>query len=324
MLNRLLSALIPQKLQKKTFAPMAGLCLTLSELIALKRYTRTKKHRAKSAATQPGVYRSSRKGRGMDFAEVRHYQAGDEIRHMEWRVTAKTGKPHIKRYEEERERPVVLMVDFNPSMYFGTRTAFKSYVAAQLAALIAWHANTAGDKVGALVYADDSHHEIIPKSREAGVLPLLALLSRYTNDYQQQRQKDKKETMVDTFVRLRHVVKPGSLIVLISDFYTLNPSAIQQLSRLRQHNEFLAYHITDPLEAAAPIPGIYPMTDGQTTLHINTQNKKLSRAYNDACLLQQHKIKDTFHRLATPYIQVLTSADLPLLVHQTFPGRNHG
>lgn len=321
MLSRLFSK---SKTPVQATTTATGLYWSLSELIALKRYARKQKPHALSTTITSGAYHARRKGRGMDFAEVRHYQAGDEIRHMEWRVTAKTGKPHIKLYEEERERPVVLMVDFNPSMYFGTRTAFKSYVAAELAALIAWHANAAGDRVGALVYASGSHHEITPKSREAGVLPLLALLQEYTHDYQKQREKDKKETMEQAIIRLRHVIKPGSLIVFISDFYTLNTPAIQQLNRLRQHNEFLAYHITDPLEVEAPIPGVYPMTDSHAILNINTQDKHLAQAYNDACALQLQHIQETFKKLATPYIQVMTSSELPLLVQQTFPRKSHG
>ncbi len=321
MLSRLFST---SKTPVQATTTTTGLCWSLPELIALKRYAHKQKPHTSSTATASGGYQARRKGRGMDFAEVRHYQAGDEIRHMEWRVTAKTGKPHIKLYEEERERPVILMVDFNPSMYFGTRTAFKSYVAAELAALIAWRANAAGDRVGALVYTSESHHEITPKSREAGVLPLLALLHEYTHDYQKQREKDRKETMEQAIIRLRHVIKPGSLIVLISDFYTLNTPAIQQLNRLRQHNEFLAYHITDSLEVEAPLPGVYPMTDSRTVLNINTQDKNLADAYSQACAQRLQHIKETFKKLATPYIQVMTSSALPLLVQQTFPRKSYG
>lgn len=320
MFNRLFSRLKPNP---HTYPPSYGLCWSLSELIALRRYAQKKSASTTQTSIQPGGYRSRRKGRGMDFAEVRHYQAGDEIRHMEWRITAKTGKPHIKLYEEERERPVVLVVDFNPSMYFGTRTAFKSYVAAELAALIAWQANGVGDKVGALIYASDTHHEITPKSREAGVLPLLALLHQYSSNYQKQQEKNKQETMTEAFIRLRHVIKPGSLIVLISDFYTLHYPAIQQLSRLKQHNELLAYHITDPLEVEAPPPGIYPITDGLSRLNMNTLDKKFAQNYSEHCTERLQYIKDNFKKLAIPYIQVMTSTNLPRLTHQTFPRRSY-
>ncbi len=109
-----------------------GVTAELSELIALQRYAqKAHYYPVGRAAKGSGHHLSKLRGRGMDFSEVRNYQAGDEIRHMEWRVTARTGKPHIKLYQEERERPVVLVIDFNPSMYFGTRLAFKSVVAAQ-------------------------------------------------------------------------------------------------------------------------------------------------------------------------------------------------
>src|SRR3989338_6681623 len=96
-----------------------GITTELNELIALQRFARAVRYRPDQRAASAGNHLSKRRGRGMDFAEVRNYQAGDEIRHMEWRITARTGKPHIKLYQEERERPVVIVADFAPSMYFG-------------------------------------------------------------------------------------------------------------------------------------------------------------------------------------------------------------
>ncbi len=129
-----------------------GVSVELNELIALQRYARRVNYKPLYSAVQAGNHLSKLRGRGMDFAEVRNYQAGDEIRHMEWRVTARTGRPHVKIYQEERERPVVILTDFNPSMYFGTRIAFKSVVAARMAAMIIWTAVKQGDRVGGLFF----------------------------------------------------------------------------------------------------------------------------------------------------------------------------
>lgn len=302
-----------------------GLSWTLPELIALKRHAHHSKClSSKISAQQQGLYRANRKGRGMDFAEIRHYQAGDDIRHMEWRVTAKTGKPHIKLYEEERERPIILVVDFNPSMYFGTKSAFKSYIATELAAVIAWYANAMGDKIGGFIFTNESHQEITPKGREAGVLPLLATLAECSQNWKRKHELDKKEALSNALVRLRHSVKPGSLIVFISDFYTLDKTAIQQLGRLRQHNEILAYHITDLLERQAPPQGIYPLTDGKKLSAINTFDKKFHQAYNEACVLRLKYVKEAFQKLTASYIHVTSGHDLATLVYQTFPRRHHG
>ena len=134
-----------------------GVTAELNELIALQRYAQIGHYRPKGRSLRAGQHLSKLRGRGMDFAEVRHYQAGDEIRHMEWRVTARTGRPHVKLYQEERERPVIILADFSPSMYFGTRLAFKSVVAARLAALLAWTVVKQGDRVGGLLFSAFKH-----------------------------------------------------------------------------------------------------------------------------------------------------------------------
>jgi uncharacterized protein (DUF58 family) len=301
-----------------------GISATLSELIALRRVTQSRRLSTASHSSRIGMHRSRARGRGMDFTDVRNYQAGDEIRHMEWRVTARTGRPHIKLYEEERERPVVILTDFNPSMYFGTRVAFKSLIAAKLASLIAWTANATGDRVGGLVFSSNAHHEFMPKSRDAGVLPLLASLAKYTALHEQQHHKDKPQALYDSLLRLKRVTKPGSLLVLISDFYTMNDAAEHHLNRLRNHNDILAYHICDPLELSAPMPGLYPMTDGIKTLCLDTTNRHLAQTYNQACHERVQSLKNQFKRLSIQYIQVSTQQDLPILVHQTFPRRAHG
>lgn len=302
-----------------------GVIATLAELIALRRLTKpTRLSMVSNRATAAGLHRSRTRGRGMEYTDVRNYQAGDEIRHMEWRITARTGRPHIKLYEEERERPVVILVDFNPSMYFGTRIAFKSLIAAHLASLIAWTANSTGDRVGGLAFSSNIHHEFMPKSRDVGVLPLLASLAQYTTYYEQQNHKDKPQALYDALLRLKRVTKPGSLLILISDFYTMNEAAEQHLSRLRSHNDILAYHICDPLELTSPMPGFYPMTNGVNTLCLNTTDKLMARAYTKTCDERIETLKNQFMRLGAQYIQVSTQQDLPLLVHQTFPRRTNG
>src|SRR5262245_26271451 len=144
-----------------------GLFVEIEELIALQRLVK----RAFLYPEGRGFrvqdnHQSPVRGRGMDFSEVRGYQPQDDIRRMDWRVTARTGRPHIKVYQEERERPVVFLVDFSASMYFGTRIAFKSVVAARLAALLAWTVNQQGDRVGGLLYSANLHKELPPKGRE--------------------------------------------------------------------------------------------------------------------------------------------------------------
>lgn len=298
-----------------------GVWVELKELIALQGCAQRVKYKPKGAALKAGSHLSKVRGRGMDFAEVRNYQAGDEVRHMEWRITARTGRPHVKLFQEERERPVVLLMDFNPSMYFGTRHAFKSVVAAQLAAIIAWTVVKQGDRIGGLLSSAETHDEFVPRAREKAVLPLLAALSDYTKKMNGHHQAAR--LLSDSLIRIRRVVRPGSIIVIISDFYTMDADSIKHLSRLRSHNDILAYQITDPLEIAPPKPQQYSLTNGGHTLLLDTGIDSISKAYQEYCEQRQGVLQGDFDRLLIPCTQVSVEADLPSLVRQTFPGRSH-
>lgn len=303
-----------------------GITIDLPELIALRRYAQmTRHHTEGKAATRVGHHQSQRRGRGMDFSEARNYQAGDEVRHMEWRVTARTGRPHVKVYHEERERPVVIFSDFNPSMYFGTRIAFKSVTATRLAAIIAWTVTQQGDRVGGLIFSAQTHHEFLPRSRQTGVLPFLASLSQYSqllSSFVESPQE--QDNFNHALRRLRRVTKPGSRVVLISDFYGLNENSEKYLSRLCGHNDVLAYHICDPLELAAPQPQVYTITDGKQELILDTTLDSVRFDYQFYCEQRLRDIHALFKRLNIQCTQVTANLDLALLVKQTFPWRVHG
>jgi len=301
-----------------------GVIAELKELIALRRAAQAVCYRPEGRVMRAGSHLSKMRGRGMDFAEVRNYQAGDEIRHMEWRVTAKTGRPHVKLYQEERERPVVILADFNPSMFFGTRIAFKSVVAARLAAVLAWTTVRQDDRVGGLVFSATEHDEFTPRGRDSGVLPFLASLSEYTRDYKVAVEPSASTSLSAALMRLRRVARPGSLLVLISDFYNLDPGCEQHLSRLRSQNDVLVYHICDPLELAPPKPQQYAMTNGKQEILLDTTQASVTRAYQDYCEQRIAELKGLFKRLQIQYEQVTAETDLPLLVRQTFPRRSNG
>lgn len=300
-----------------------GVVASLDELIALRRFAQTVPSQHNVKTRRAGKHLSKIRGRGMDFSEVRNYQAGDEIRHMEWRVTARTGRPHVKIYQEERERPVIILTDFNPSMIFGTRTAFKSVVAARLAALLAWTVMKQGDRIGAFIFSATRHSELNPRGRAAGVLPLLATLSDYTLQTHAERQQ-KPRNLSDALIRMRRVIRPGSILVLISDFYSMDSDCEKHLNRLRAHNDVLAYHICDPVELAPPKPGQYAMSNAEQEIIVDTSSKSVHAAYAHYCDQRIQLLKDQCTRLQTQYVQVTASIDLPQLVRQTFPRRMRG
>lgn len=299
-----------------------GVTTEISELIALQRFARAVRYQPDQRTARAGNHLSKRRGRGMDFAEVRNYQAGDEIRHMEWRITARTGKPHIKLYQEERERPVVLVADFNPSMFFGSRHAFKSVLAARLAAMLAWTAVKQGDCVGGIFFSANKHNEYTPRAREAGVLALISALCDYSRALPSQPSESK--SLAHALKRLSRVTRPGSILVLISDFYQFDTECSQLLTRLRGHNDVLAYHVCDPLELAPPKPQHYAVTNGCEEILFDTTNHAVTQAYQQHCDDRINTLQQQFKRLNIPLIQLTPEDDIPRLVYDTFPRRQHG
>jgi uncharacterized protein (DUF58 family) len=263
-------------------------------------------HRARQSMA--GGHDSRFRGRGMEFAESRIYQPGDDVRSIDWRVTARTGRPHTKLFQEERERPVILLVDLGASMFFGTRTAYKSVLAAECAALIAWAAMRGGDRVGALVAGRSAHMESKPVSGRRGVLRVLravAALSRQATDDEEQQIR-----LADSLLRARHVARPGSLLVVISDFYSLDEEAAGHLTRMRQHNDMLACWIHDVLEGEPPPPGRYGVTDGWQTATLDTLSSRARARYRANFADQFEGLRTTLGKLKIPLLPIATGDDV--------------
>ena len=208
------------------------------------------KHKIKSA--QAGQYLAPHKGRGMEFAEVRQYQYGDDIRAIDWRVTARTGDVHTKLYQEEKERPVFVFTDLSNSMLFGSQLLLKSVQAAHLSALVAWSASHRGDRLGGIVFSEYGHHELKPTARDKGVLALCHQLVDIHKQALLNREMSEVKRFEENLKRLCHLAKPGSLIYLISDFNDLDDASFKQLERLARHCELIGCHITDPFELKLP------------------------------------------------------------------------
>jgi uncharacterized protein (DUF58 family) len=174
-----------------------------------------------------GAYLAKTKGRGMEFDEARHYQAGDDIRAIDWRVTARTGKTHTKLYREEKERPVFVLTDLSSSMQFGTQFLFKSVQAAHLSALIAWSARKRGDRIGGLVFNQHQHIECKPFTRQKAVLSLLNSMIKVQQGAKlgAQTTNQEKITLGNACARLRRLAHPGSLIFILSEFSQLDEVA---------------------------------------------------------------------------------------------------
>jgi uncharacterized protein (DUF58 family) len=201
-----------------------------------------------------GSHLSAQRGRGLEFQEVRPYVSGDDPRTIDWRVTARRGKPHTKLFREERERPVWLLADLNRSMFFGTRRQLKSTVVVRAAALLAWSAALAGDRVGAVVVGASTSRIIPPRAREAGVLPVLGALQ----EMQPEGPGPVSDGLTSGLRSLAPLIHPGSLVLVLSDYASLDSRAdtlerdsTAQWAALAVHNEFRLFWVTDPLEKQA-------------------------------------------------------------------------
>jgi len=294
----------------KPSAPNPNVRVSIDDLIGLRRRVEGLKlergQRSHSAIT--GVHRSRFRGRGMDYLESRHYQAGDDIRNMDWRVTARAGRPHVKLYEEERERPVVTLVDLGPSMYFGTRGAFKSVVAARLAALVGWTAIANHDRIGAVLF-NGEHHELQPAGGRRSVLHLIRALAQAGEPASGLARRAEAGALSKALARLRRVARPGSLLFLISDFYSADEESGRHLSQLRRHSDIVACQVADPLEVAPPPAGRYGVTDGNRAAVLDTRSQLVRSSYESRLARQRATILGLTAERGIPLVRVSTEDD---------------
>ena len=247
-------------------------------------------------AKQGGAYLSSFKGRGMEFDESRIYQAGDDIRNMDWRVTARTGTAHTKVFREERERPILLWLDLNDSMMFATRNKFKSVIAAEVATLIAWSAAKNNDRIGGLIFSTDEHVEIKPRRGKTAVLDFIGRCTKH-RAWSTKKAANKRAAAeitsdkVTAVSRLRSVTHPGSLIFMISDFRDMNEKAFAHIANIARNNDIIMVSISDPIEHDLPVSGTYKLTDGVKELQIQTSSNKTRDKYHQRYLDHQNQLE---------------------------------
>ncbi|WP_430462683.1 DUF58 domain-containing protein [Thalassolituus sp. LLYu03] len=253
-----------------------------------------------------GTHSSAIRGRGIDYAEVRAYQPGDDIRAMDWRVTARTGDAHIKVFREEKERPVIIVCDLRATMQFGTRRAFKSVVAADLAALLAWSALDHGDRIGALLFSDNTETDIRPKPGRRQVLHLLNALTGV------QAGEPEEGRLAQICRHLRRIVRPGSAVYFISDFAGFDDDCERQLYNIGQHSDLVAIRLTDPLDAQLPPPGHYSIRHGDTRRVLNTASAATRAAYEADFVQRANALQAQMNRLRIPLISLSTADADPL------------
>ena len=294
---------------------VSGVDLETAELIHMRHHvgavSRGKHNQALSVLAGSSI--SPFKGRGIDFEEVRRYQPGDEIRHMDWRVTARSGEPYLKLFREEREQPVFFLVDFSASMLFGTKVAFKSVMAARVGTLFAWASLKHGDQVGSVIFSDQDHVALRPQGGRAGVLCFIRALTDLHRRARNRQHADCSATcgsMVQALNRLTRIARPGSRLFLISDFRSFDDQAFSALIRLRTHHELIALMIFDPVEAIPPPPGCYRISNGTRSVTIDTSVASFVTDYRATFAQLRQHIETTGRRVGMGVLPISTEQSL--------------
>lgn len=276
------------------------------------------RYKTLAKAQLAGGHLSPIKGRGMEFNECRPYQPGDDIRSIDWRITARTGKTYSKLFSEEKERPVFVLLDLSKSMFFGSQHKLKSVQACHLTALLAWATKQKSDRVGGIIIGEFGHKELKPQRQQRGIMQLLSCA---VNLHNQQLDKGdisnetpQTESLTSALARLRLLCKTGSHIMVISDFLALDEQAEKQLSLLKRHNEVEAWQIFDPLELALPeLSGSLPLavSNGHAQGFINPGNTKNRQRYQAEADSRQRRIKDIMSKNGVRHHRI--SSGEPLL-----------
>lgn len=282
---------------------------SLQSLLRLQVQVRTlnlaKRH---ALAKHVGIHRSRFKGRGMDFAESRPYQPGDDVRTIDWRVTARSGKVHTKVFQEEREKPILVWLDLRAPMFFGTRGSFKSVVAAEVAALLLWKTLSEGDRAGGMLQDDTDIQEFKPSRSRSSALHFMRELATVT-----QKEPDVNATiqpgqvLIESWQRLRRVTEPGTQVFVISDFRAVSDKAFSQLAMINRNSQLVLVSIRDPFEDQLPVQERLRLTDGKKSLWINLRQKLWRQNYENRAERLRTNLKQFTDKHQIPLIQLATN-----------------
>ncbi|ERP93473.1 hypothetical protein Q666_09225 [Marinobacter sp. ES-1] len=302
--------------------------ITLPELVRLQADARALKLPSARPvrSRQAGLRQSRQRGRGMTFAEVRQYQPGDDIRSIDWRVTARRQSPHTKLYEEERERPVLLIADLGPTLFFASTGAYKQVRCAQVTTLLAWLALWAGDQVGGLVFNDQELEVLRPARRKKSVLRLLDALASQQHKPDVPPRPSAPDHGLDTaLAEARRVAHTGSRIFIISDFMNISDNTTSLLGALGRHNTVSALRIMDPLEKQLPDSGQFAVAGPEGPIWFDASNPAFKKAWQEKVVTHERLLEDCFRTSGVQAATIMTSEEPAAALRQLLgPGGRIG
>lgn len=254
-----------------------------------------------------GRHGSKFRGRGINFEELRSYKVGDDVKSIDWKVTLKTGTPHIRVYSEEKDRNVILCVDQTESMFFSSIDTMKSVVSAELAALCAWRALSDNDRVGAILMSNEENKYYSPKRGNKELVKLLTDITKTNQDlvFHKEKYLQKKDNKIKKTLDILLSNKTSqSIIIIISDFYNLSNESINKMKVLQEHNDILCIDIIDELEKNWKEQDDLIFSDGIMQLNITKkdENEKVSNFF-----------VDKYNKKTSSLLKVLQAKGLPLI-----------
>ncbi|MRK22070.1 DUF58 domain-containing protein [Pseudomonas sp. JG-B] len=293
-------------------APDGFVYASLAQLMALEQRARGLSFLSRQPLSSilSGSHASRLRGRGLSFDELRHYIPGDDLRHLDWRASMRFGKPFVRTYTEERDRPTLVVVDQRMNMYFGSRRNFKSVTAAELAALSAWVAFHAGDRVGGLVFNDQRLEHIRPLRSRNRVQALCAAVVRANQGLNATMPDSEDNDQLNNVLRsCIGVAGHDHLICIISDFAGVTSQTVQLLRQLSAHNDVIAMQVYDPLALNVPEKGRVTVTQGELQVELEVERRQVHRPLGEFLSGRLRDVAELLRRSQVPVMMISTGED---------------
>jgi len=255
-----------------------------------------------------GKHASKLRGRGLDFEEVRNYVPGDDIRNIDWKVTARTQKTHSRVYSEEKEKPALIVVDQSKSMFFGSQRKTKAVVAAELAALAAFRVLKEGDRVGGVIFADQGIDVIFPKRDRKNILRFLEKIVQRNRELIDSEPVEFDKALPFAMGKVKNIVTHDFMVIVISDFQRYNPELIKFLTRIAQHNDLILAKVFDPMEKEIPSTKLIA-GDGKKQLSLDGKNKALRDKFERVFEQDFERFKEQMKKHRIPVLSFNTTDD---------------
>ena len=302
------------KIRRRTVEPdlPAGVYANLEQLVRIRYRARDFSFKPRQPVTSilSGRYASRLRGRGLNFEELRRYHEGDDIRTMDWHVTARTRTPYVRVYTEEKDRAVLLVVDQRLNMFFGTRDRLKSVTAAELAALGAWRALDVGDRVGLVAFNDEAVIDMPPRRSEQNVMSILHAILGMNHALNARSVIPPAPAMLNTALeKAMRLAKHDVLVVVISDFQGVDDETRKLTAQIAAHNDILGILVHDPMRLDPPAERLR-VSDGTSQVEIDLNDSRLRDRLIADYRQEQEQISRSLRRLSAPLLMISNQGDV--------------